>query len=92
LFYPTHGSPLPVAKVWVTQLIAHRRERELQILGALRDGACSVPQLVLRLYPDIAPGLQAAAAQQVNAHLLHLAEKNAVARDGAAWTLRNEIR
>jgi len=87
LFYPTHGSPIADSKAWVGQLIAHRREREQQILRALRAGPCSVPQLVLRLYPDIAPGLQAAAAQQVNAHLLHLAEKSAVARDGALWTL-----
>jgi glyoxylase-like metal-dependent hydrolase (beta-lactamase superfamily II) len=85
LFYPTHGSPIPDAKVWVTQLIAHRREREQQILAALQDGEISVTQLVLRLYPDIAPALRPAAAQQVMAHLLHLAEQGAVARDGALW-------
>jgi len=85
LFYPTHGSPIPDAKVWVTQLIAHRREREQQILAALQDGEISVTQLVLRLYPDIAPALRPAAAQQVMAHLLHLAEQDAVARDGALW-------
>jgi glyoxylase-like metal-dependent hydrolase (beta-lactamase superfamily II) len=85
LFYPTHGSPIPDAKAWVTQLIAHRREREQQILEGLRGGESSVTQLVLRLYPDIAPALRAAAAQQVMAHLLHLAQKGAVARDGALW-------
>ena len=87
LFYPTHGSPIPDSNDWVGQLIAHRRQREKQILEALRAGACDIPQLVRRLYPDIAPGLQAAAAQQVNAHLLHLAEKSAVTRDGALWRL-----
>jgi len=85
LFYPTHGSPIPDSKGWVEQLIAHRRQREQQILEALRAGACDIAQLARRLYPDIAPGLQAAAAQQVNAHLLHLAEKSAVTRDGALW-------
>jgi glyoxylase-like metal-dependent hydrolase (beta-lactamase superfamily II) len=85
LFYPTHGSPIPDSKDWVGQLIAHRRQREKQIVEALRAGACDIPQLVRRLYPDIAPDLQAAAAQQVNAHLLHLAEKGAVTRDGAFW-------
>jgi glyoxylase-like metal-dependent hydrolase (beta-lactamase superfamily II) len=85
LFYPTHGSPIPDAKAWVAQLIAHRREREQQILAALQDGESSVTQLVLRLYPDIAPALRAAAAQQVMAHLLHLAEQGAVARDGTLW-------
>ena len=85
LFYPTHGSPIPDSKDWVGQLIAHRRQREQQIVEALCAGACNIPQLVRRLYPDIAPGLRAAAAQQVNAHLLHLAEKGAVTRDGALW-------
>jgi glyoxylase-like metal-dependent hydrolase (beta-lactamase superfamily II) len=88
LFYPTHGSPIPDAKTWVTQLIAHRRGREQQILEGLHRGESSVTQLVLRLYPDIAPALRAAAAQQVMAHLLHLAEKGAVARDGALWRRR----
>ena len=85
LFYPTHGSPIPDSKDWVGQLLAHRRQREQQILEALRAGACDVPQLVRRLYPDIAPALHAAAAQQVSAHLLHLAEKSAVTRDGTRW-------
>jgi glyoxylase-like metal-dependent hydrolase (beta-lactamase superfamily II) len=85
LFYPTHGSPIADAKTWVTQLIAHRRAREQQILAALHGDESSIAQLVLRLYPDIAPALRAAAAQQVTAHLLHLAEKGAVARDGALW-------
>jgi glyoxylase-like metal-dependent hydrolase (beta-lactamase superfamily II) len=85
LFYPTHGSPIPDSKDWVRQLIAHRRQREQQILEALRAGPCDVPRLVRRLYRDIAPGLQAAAVQQVNAHLLHLAERSVVTRDGALW-------
>jgi glyoxylase-like metal-dependent hydrolase (beta-lactamase superfamily II) len=85
LFYPTHGSPIPDARAWVAQLIVHRREREQQILQSLHGGGSSVAQLVLRLYPDIAPALRAAAAQQVNAHLQHLGEKGAVARDGALW-------
>ena len=42
LFYPTHGSPIPDAKAWVAQLIAHRREREQQILAALHGGESSV--------------------------------------------------
>jgi len=91
LYYPTHGSPVPEAKAWVRQLIAHRRAREAQILQALGTGGCDVMQLMLRLYPDIAPGLQRAAAHQINAHLLHLAEKGAVMREGASWALRNGI-
>jgi glyoxylase-like metal-dependent hydrolase (beta-lactamase superfamily II) len=90
VFYPTHGSPIPDAKAWVRQLIEHRRMREAQILEALRAGAGSAADLVPRLYPDIAPALHKAAAQQVRAHLLHLGEKGAVLRDGAVWRIRSE--
>jgi glyoxylase-like metal-dependent hydrolase (beta-lactamase superfamily II) len=89
LFYPTHGSPIPDAKAWVRQLIDHRRMRERQILDTLRAGAADAGQLVARLYPDIAPALHRAAGLQIGAHLLHLAEKGAVARDGASWHLRS---
>jgi glyoxylase-like metal-dependent hydrolase (beta-lactamase superfamily II) len=90
IFYPTHGSPIPDARSWVRQLIDHRHMREEQILEALRARAGSAADLVPRLYPDIAPALHKAAAQQIRAHLLHLGEKGAVLRDGAVWRLRSE--
>ena len=90
IFYPTHGSPIPDAKAWVRQLIDHRRMREEQILAALRAGEGTATDLMPRLYPDIAPALHKAAAQQVRAHLLHLGEKGAIMRDGALWRLRSE--
>jgi glyoxylase-like metal-dependent hydrolase (beta-lactamase superfamily II) len=91
IFYPTHGSPIPEARAWVRQLIAHRRGREEQILAVLATAACSVPELVPQLYPGIAPALERAAAVQVTAHLLYLAERDRVGRDGVAWRLRSEI-
>jgi glyoxylase-like metal-dependent hydrolase (beta-lactamase superfamily II) len=91
IFYPTHGSPIPEARAWVRQLIAHRRGREDQILAALAAGRCSAAQLVSRLYPDIAPALERAAAQQVTAHLLHLAERHGVEREGTVWRVRSGI-
>ena len=89
VFYPTHGSPIPDARAWVRQLIAHRRMREEQILAALGEGEGSAAALVQQLYPGIAPALARAAAQQVTAHLLHLAERDMVVRNGAAWRLRD---
>ncbi len=89
VFYPTHGSPIPDARAWVRQLIGHRRMREEQILAALGEGEGSAAALVPRLYPGIAPALARAAAQQVTAHLLHLAERDMVVRNGAAWRLRD---
>jgi glyoxylase-like metal-dependent hydrolase (beta-lactamase superfamily II) len=87
LFYPTHGSPIHEPQAWVRGLIEHRRRREAQIVAALRAGDDGVAAIAARLYPDVPPGLRAAAASQVRAHLDHLMEKNRVAREGAVFRL-----
>ena len=88
IFYPTHGSPIANPRDWLGQLIAHRRMREAQVLDALRLGASPIATLVEKLYPDLAPALRPAAAQQVKAHLDHLAEQDAVTRDGERYSLK----
>ena len=88
IFYPTHGSPIADPKDWLEQLIAHRRLREAQILAALARGAGTVTALVEKLYPDLAPVLRPAAAQQVAAHLEHLEARDLVIADGGRWGLR----
>jgi glyoxylase-like metal-dependent hydrolase (beta-lactamase superfamily II) len=87
IFYPTHGSPIHEPQAWVRGLIEHRRRREAQIVAALRAGDDRVAAIAARLYPDVPPGLRAAAASQVRAHLDHLIEKSAVAREGAVFRL-----
>ena len=88
IFYPTHGSPITDPKDWLSQLIAHRRLRERQIVEAMRGGDGDIAGLVDRLYPDIAPTLRGAASQQVRAHLDHLIEQGAVTRDGDSYILK----
>jgi glyoxylase-like metal-dependent hydrolase (beta-lactamase superfamily II) len=88
ILYPTHGSPIAAPREWLDRLIAHRHMREAQVLDALCLGASPIATLVERLYPDVAPALRPAAAQQVRAHLDHLAEKGAVTRDGERYSLK----
>jgi glyoxylase-like metal-dependent hydrolase (beta-lactamase superfamily II) len=88
ILYPTHGSPITAPREWLAELLAHRRMREAQIVDALRLGASPIALLVERLYPDIAPALWPAAAQQIKAHLDHLTEKGAVTRDGERYSLK----
>jgi glyoxylase-like metal-dependent hydrolase (beta-lactamase superfamily II) len=88
IFYPTHGSPIKDPKNWLSQLIAHRRLREAQIVEAMRRGENHIAGLVDRLYPDIAPALRGAASQQVGSHLDHLIEQGAVVRDGDSYSLK----
>lgn len=78
--YPTHGSPITAPQAYLRELLAHRRMREAQILDALKPGTDTAQAVAALLYPDIDPGLRAAAASQVQAHLNHLEESGAATR------------
>ena len=87
IFYPTHGSPIASPQNHVRELIIHRRQRAAQILSALARGADSIAALTARLYPDVPPGLAAAAAAQVQAHLDQMVREGAIIRDGFSYRL-----
>jgi glyoxylase-like metal-dependent hydrolase (beta-lactamase superfamily II) len=87
IFYPTHGSPIPAPAEWIGQLIAHRRMREEQLRAALGRRAQTVIELVDQLYPQIEPGLRAAAAQQVLAHLHHMQSRGEAVPEDGIWRL-----
>lgn len=84
---PAHGpvidDPLAVIDIY----LAHRRDRERQVLEALDGGAATIPAIVARLYPDLQPALVAMAGESVLAHLVMLEGEARVTRDGAAWRL-----
>jgi glyoxylase-like metal-dependent hydrolase (beta-lactamase superfamily II) len=82
-YYPTHGSPIDAPQAYVGQLIAHRIEREEQVLACLRGGMDSIETMVAKLYADVDPRLHRAAARSVQAHLLKLVEEGRVTCDGA---------
>lgn len=70
--YPGHGPVSDAAAAKIAEYVAHRNDRERQILGAL--GAPSDPPLtsfevVRRVYPGLAPYLVFAAQSNVLAHL-----------------------
>jgi glyoxylase-like metal-dependent hydrolase (beta-lactamase superfamily II) len=84
LYRPTHGGPISEPVPFVRAYLAHRREREAQIVACVREGVRSIPDIVARLYVDVHPDLHAAAARSVLAHLVMLVEDGAVACDGPA--------
>ena len=55
--------------------------RGRQILDAIAGGSSTIPGIVLRVYPDIAPALTAAAGESVLAHLLKLQGEGRVGND-----------
>ena len=85
--YPTHGAPITSPKPFIEQLIAHRLEREAQIIACLQAGLAEVPVMVARLYADVDARLHRAAARSVLAHLNALEEDGRVVRESDQYRL-----
>ncbi len=69
IYYPTHGAPITAPKDLVNALIAHRLEREDQILACLADGPRTLAQMVPVVYAAVDKRLHPAAARSMLAHL-----------------------
>ena len=82
VFWPTHGPPITEPRDFVTALLAHRHEREDQILACLAHDASTIPEMVEIMYADVGRHLHAAAARSVLSHLIHMAETGRVRCDG----------
>jgi glyoxylase-like metal-dependent hydrolase (beta-lactamase superfamily II) len=76
---PTHGPQIDRPREFVEGLLAHRLERERQVLEAVRDGCRSVAEIVLRLYTDVDQRLHQPAGRSVLAHLARLVDDGRVA-------------
>ena len=87
IYYPAHGPAVEKPKQLVRGMIGHRRQRERQILGCIEAGIVTIPDMVARMYVGLDPRLTGAAGQSVLAHLLDLAEREAVLHDGEGWHL-----
>lgn len=85
VLYPTHGAPINAPAAFITQLIAHRLEREAQIVACVRDGLSDIPAMVARLYADVDAGLHRAAARSVLAHLIALERDGRVAHQAGSY-------
>jgi glyoxylase-like metal-dependent hydrolase (beta-lactamase superfamily II) len=76
--YPAHGPVIEDGPARIDEYIAHRLERERQILEALGDGLATIPDMVARIYADVTPKLHQAAAMSVGSHLTKLAREGRV--------------
>ena len=61
----------------LAEYIAHRAERERQVLDALGAGLTTIDEMVDRIYVGIVPGLRGHAARNVQAHLFKLEDEGA---------------
>ena len=64
------------------QLVQHRLDRERQVLGAVRAGQASIPEMVTDLYADVRIELHRPAGASVLAHLVKLVDDGLVTVDG----------
>lgn len=87
VYYPTHGAPVTDPRRLVRGYIAHRRQREGQILRLLGDGPKPIHDLVATMYAGIDQRLHPAAGRSVLAHLIDLDDRRVVVRSGESWTL-----
>lgn len=75
---PGHGPPIDEPRRKIEEYIAHRLDREGQILAAIAGGATTPLEVVEDVYAEIDPQLWPAAAQTVEAHLRKLAREGRV--------------
>lgn len=87
--YPGHGPTRDNACALIEQYIAHRLEREQQVLDCIAAGFVTASSIRERIYPDLDPRLRGAAEIQIDAHLTKLRQEGRVVeRDGHQQTVR----
>jgi hydroxyacylglutathione hydrolase len=88
LILPGHGPVVtePLAKI--DEYIAHRRDRERQLLEAVADRPATIEDLVARIYADVDPRLHDLARGSVEAQLIKLERERRIARAGDVYTAR----
>jgi glyoxylase-like metal-dependent hydrolase (beta-lactamase superfamily II) len=82
VYWPAHGGPIHDTKAFVAGYLAHRLEREAQIIAALKAGVTAIPEMVERIYVGLDPRLRPAAGLSVLAHLLLLLKHGRVVAEG----------
>jgi ribonuclease/clavin/mitogillin len=80
VLFGAHGPAIGNPRTKIEEYIAHRLEREANILAAVREGASEPKEIVARVYTDVHPKAHAMAERAVLAHLEKLAQDNLVAQ------------
>jgi glyoxylase-like metal-dependent hydrolase (beta-lactamase superfamily II) len=84
---PAHGPVIDAPEKLLRQYIQHRRQREEQVIEALRSGHTDPDGIVRRIYEGLQDNLLRLARESVIAHLVKLEREGRARRDGDAWTM-----
>jgi glyoxylase-like metal-dependent hydrolase (beta-lactamase superfamily II) len=82
---PAHGPIIDDPARLLRGYLDHRREREAEIVDALRRGASDLDAIVARVYHGLKRELRARARETVAAHLEKLECEGRASRRGDAW-------
>lgn len=82
IVYPGHGPIRTDGGELIESYIAHRLEREAQILRLVEMGVVVPAAMRESIYPELDSRLHAAAESQILAHLAHMEEREVVVRGG----------
>ena len=75
VYWPTHGPSIEDPKPHVRGFIAHRRQREEQILACIGQGVHQIQDMVPLIYTELPEFMYPAAARSVLASVVHLVGK-----------------
>jgi glyoxylase-like metal-dependent hydrolase (beta-lactamase superfamily II) len=84
---PGHGPIVEDPQALLDQYLRHREERERQISEVLEDGPATVPEIVRRVYGQLADTLERAAIDSVTAHLVKLRHERRARQDDGVWRI-----
>jgi glyoxylase-like metal-dependent hydrolase (beta-lactamase superfamily II) len=84
---PAHGPVIESPAALLREYLAHRREREQQVLVALGAGDETVDDIVSRVYAGLDQVLRPMARDSVTAHLRKLERAGVVRRNDDRWSI-----
>lgn len=87
LLLPAHGEAIADPERVLIAYLEHRRQRERQILAALRAGHATVQAITESIYDGLGPALTAAARENVRAHLEKLKAEGRAVDEHGRWRM-----
>lgn len=84
ILWPTHGNPVTDPQPFLAAYLAHRLEREAQVLDQVRAGVTTISGIVTVLYANVREELHKPAGRSVLSHLVKLVDDGLVRVDDDA--------
>ena len=81
------GAPITETLEKLTSLIAHRSDREQEIINLLKQKEYSVDELFAQIYENLSEWLSHLAKNQITSHLIKLEDEGKVTKDQNMYKL-----